>query len=198
MSTKEKILAAARKEFSHKGFEGTRVDAIAAAAGVNKAMIYYHFTSKECLYDAILEEMFGRLSEVMARILAEDLTVEKRFSELARFYADVFEHSPELAPIILREMASGGERIRGMFSRTILQVEAPRRVRALLEEGIERGALRSVDPAHAVISFIGMNLFYLLFQPLVHSIWEIRDEEGFRRSRPEEVADLFLRGLEAR
>jgi TetR/AcrR family transcriptional regulator len=198
MSTKEKILAAARKEFSEKGFEGARVDTIAEVAGVNKAMIYYHFASKERLYDAILEELFGRASSFMARILAEELSVEARFSELARFYADLFEGSPELPPIILREMASGGERIRGMFSRTVLQIEAPRRARALLDEGIRRGAFRRVDPAHAVISFIGMNLFYLLFQPLVHSIWEIQDEEGFRRSRPQEVADLFLRGLEAR
>jgi TetR/AcrR family transcriptional regulator len=198
MSTKEKILAAARKEFSEKGLEGSRVDAIAASAGVNKAMIYYHFTSKERLYDAILEELFGRVSEFMARILAEDVTAEERFSELARFWVEVIERSPELPPIVLREMASGGERIREMFSRTILQVEAPRRVRALLEHGIDRGAFRPVDPTHAVISFIGMNLFYLLFQPLVHSVWEIRDEEVFRRSRPQEVADLFLRGLEAR
>lgn len=198
MTTRERILASARKEFSDKGLAGARVDTIAQNAGINKAMIYYHFKSKELLYEAILEEVFGRVSTFIARVLAEDLTAEERFSELARFYIDVFENFPELPPIVLREMASGGERIRGMFSRTVLQVEAPRKVRALLEDGIRRGAFRPVDPTHAVISFIGMNLFYLLFQPLVHSIWEIRDEEAFRRSRPQEVADLFLRGLETR
>lgn len=198
MTTKEKILASARNEFADKGFEGARVDRIASAAGVNKAMIYYHFTSKERLYETILEELFGRARAFLDRVLAEEMTLEVRLSELARFYADVFTSSPELRPIVLREMAGGGERIRAMFSRTILEVEAPRRMRALVGEGIRKGALRRVDPAHAVISFIGMNLFYLLFSPLVDSIWEIEDDETFRRSRPQEVVDLFLRGLETR
>jgi AcrR family transcriptional regulator len=198
MTTRERILASARKEFADKGFEGARVHKIAGDAGVNKAMIYYHFSSKERLYGAILEDLFGHARAFLDRVLAEDMNVEDRFSELARFYVDIFESSPELPPIILREMASGGERIRGMFSRTILEVEAPRRIRALVEEGVQKGALRRVDPAHTVISFIGMNLFYLLFSPLVNSIWEIEDDETFRRSRPQEVVDLFLRGLQTR
>lgn len=198
MTTKEKILSAARKEFSGKGFDGARVDAIARTAGVNKAMLYYHFTSKERLYEAILEEVFGRVAAFVDRVFTEDLPPGERFEAIARFYVEAFATTPELPPIVLREMASGGERIREMFRRTLLQVEMPQRARALLEEGARRGAFRDVDPVHAVISFMGMNLFYLLFQPLVHSMWEIRDEEAFRRSRPKEVADVFLRGLEAR
>jgi TetR/AcrR family transcriptional regulator len=198
MDTKQKILLAARNEFSRKGFDGARVDAIARAAGINKAMIYYHFTSKERLYQAVLAELFEKVSSFVARLLGEDLPAEKRFEELARFYVDVFENAPEFPPLILREMASGGERIREMFSQALLEAEVPRKVRALLDEGVRRGTFRPVDPVHAVTSFIGMNLFYLLFQPLIHSVWEIRDEEAFRRSRPKEVADIFLRGLEAR
>ena len=198
MTTKEKILASARKEFAEKGLEGSRVDRIAEGAGVNKAMIYYHFASKERLYQTILEDLFGRARTFIDRVLAEDLSLDERLSELARFYSDVFTSSPELRPIVLREMASGGERMRAMFSRTILEVEAPRRMRALLEEGIRDGKLRRVDPAHAVISFIGMNLFYLFFSPLVAAVWEIEDGETYGRSRPQEVVDVFLHGIKAR
>jgi TetR/AcrR family transcriptional regulator len=198
MTTKEKILVSARKEFAEKGLEGSRVDRIATAAGVNKAMIYYHFASKERLYQTILEELFGRARTFIDRVLAEDLSLDERLSELARFYSDVFASSPELRPIVLREMASGGERMRAMFSRTILEVEAPRRMRALLEEGVREGTLRRVDSAHAVISFIGMNLFYLLFSPMVASVWQIQDGETFGRSRPQEVVDVFLHGIKTR
>jgi TetR/AcrR family transcriptional regulator len=198
MDTRNRILAAARKEFSDKGFDGARVDAIARAAGINKAMIYYHFTSKELLYQAVLAEVYERVSAFVVRVLAEELPPERRFEALAAFWVDVFDNTPELPPLVLREMASGGERIREVFSRTLLQAEVPRRARALLEDGMRRGEFRRVDPAHAVTSFIGMNLFYLLFQPLVHSIWEIRDEKAFRRSRPKEVADIFLHGLKTR
>lgn len=48
-----KILKAAEEVFAEKGFDGARVDEIAKRAGVNKALIYYYFASK----DQILEEL---------------------------------------------------------------------------------------------------------------------------------------------
>jgi AcrR family transcriptional regulator len=56
-SRKEKILDAAEAEFAHRGFEGARIDTIAQAAGVNKALIYYYFKNKR----ALLEELIQRL-----------------------------------------------------------------------------------------------------------------------------------------
>ncbi len=46
-NSKYKILKAARKVFAEKGYEGARVDEIAREAGINKAMLYYYFNSKE-------------------------------------------------------------------------------------------------------------------------------------------------------
>jgi AcrR family transcriptional regulator len=53
-ATKERILAAALHEFAAKGIAGARVDAIAKRAGVNKAMLYYYFESKEGLFREVL------------------------------------------------------------------------------------------------------------------------------------------------
>ena len=44
--------------FARSGLDGARTDAIAAAAGVNKAMLYYYFKSKDLLYSAVLENHF--------------------------------------------------------------------------------------------------------------------------------------------
>ena len=70
--TKDKILAAALDEFASKGFAGTRVDQIAQAAGVNKAMIYYHFAGKQDLFN----EMFQSEMEALKKELG--LIMEKR------------------------------------------------------------------------------------------------------------------------
>lgn len=56
---KEHIIEAALSLFSEKGFENTRVDEIAETAGVNKALIYYHFESKEAILNYLLEELFA-------------------------------------------------------------------------------------------------------------------------------------------
>ena len=58
----ERILAAAAVEFAARGFGGARVDRIARRARVNKAMIYYHFGSKQALYRELLRSTFAQLA----------------------------------------------------------------------------------------------------------------------------------------
>ena len=58
------ILQAAIREFAREGVAGARTDAIARAAKVNKALLYYYFKDKEALYGAVLDQVFGGLSRV--------------------------------------------------------------------------------------------------------------------------------------
>ena len=69
--TKEKILNAALHEFSVHGLAGTRVDEIARAAGVNKAMIYYHFAGKEALFNELFQAEMELLKQEIASVLQE-------------------------------------------------------------------------------------------------------------------------------
>ncbi|MBP9042811.1 MAG: helix-turn-helix transcriptional regulator, partial [Spirochaetes bacterium] len=56
-TTEDKILNGALDEFAELGFDGARVDRIAARSGLNKAMIYYYFKSKENLYETIVKNI---------------------------------------------------------------------------------------------------------------------------------------------
>jgi len=83
--TKDKIMAAALDEFATKGFAGTRVDQIAQAAGVNKAMIYYHFSGKEDLFKELFQSEMELLKEELGQVMAqrdvhsvEDMTLAVR------------------------------------------------------------------------------------------------------------------------
>lgn len=198
MTTREKILASARKEFSDKGFDGSRVDRIAAASGLNKAMIYYHFGSKEDLYRAVLDDLVGRLGTFLQRVSVEADDLEAFLTEASSYMITLFESTADLAPILLREMASGGRRIREVFEKMVLEAGAPARLRELLARRVRDGSARPLDPQQTFISFIGMNLFYLLFSPILNSVWEIEDEAAFRKSRPDAVVDLFLNGINKR
>ena len=59
--TRARILEAAVLEFSANGMAGARTEQIAEAAGVNKALLYYYFNSKQALYDAALESVADRV-----------------------------------------------------------------------------------------------------------------------------------------
>ena len=69
--TKDRILAAALDEFATKGFAGTRVDQIARAAGVNKAMIYYHFAGKQELFDHLFQSEMELIKKELGLIMAQ-------------------------------------------------------------------------------------------------------------------------------
>lgn len=63
-SRRERILVTAVEHFADKGFAAVRIDEIAAAAGANKQLIYYYFSNKAVLYDAVLEHMVAEMAAV--------------------------------------------------------------------------------------------------------------------------------------
>jgi len=192
-----KILEAARAEFVQNGLAGARVDRIARRSGINKAMIYYHFGSKENLYQEVISAQLERIASFLEKIIAEGSDPEQFIKQLVGFYDSIFENVRDFSPIFLREAASGGARIRTAFARTLSDKGLIGKLKAIIDEGKRSGQLRNVDSRQAIVSFIGMNLFYLLMAPVINSVWEIKDEKKFRKIRQKEVVDLFLHGIKA-
>src|ERR1700683_5164798 len=63
LTTARRIVATAEEIFAEEGLAGARMDEIARAARVNKALLYYYFTSKEELYRFVLETLLSQLRE---------------------------------------------------------------------------------------------------------------------------------------
>jgi TetR/AcrR family acrAB operon transcriptional repressor len=59
------ILDAARRCFLERGYQGTRVEDIADAAGLSKGAVYFHFESKRVLLDALVEDEFERAGHIL-------------------------------------------------------------------------------------------------------------------------------------
>jgi TetR/AcrR family transcriptional regulator len=72
--TRDRIMAAAQKEFAAHGFAGARTDAIAHRAHVNERMIFYCFDSKEGLYKAVLEQKLSEKAALLESMPDEDFT----------------------------------------------------------------------------------------------------------------------------
>src|ERR1035438_1124525 len=69
VARRQAILSAAERIFATAGLAGARTDEIAAAAGVNKALLYYYFQSKEHLYEAVVEDHFREFNRRALEIL---------------------------------------------------------------------------------------------------------------------------------
>lgn len=82
------ILRAAIGEFAGHGMAGARTDAIARAARVNKALLYYYFKDKETLYGAAIDAAFGELGAHMLEILNRDLPPREKVLTYVGAYFD--------------------------------------------------------------------------------------------------------------
>jgi len=194
-TTPDRVLKGAQIEFAKNSFAGARVDRIARRAGVNKAMIYYYFDSKEGLYQAVIDAHFSLIGETLTVNLGDETDPKVLLRNMAEAYEALFSDKYGFLPIFLQEIATGGERIRKALVKVISEKGLTKRIETLLEDGKRTGIFRDVNSKQAIISFIGMNLIYHLLSPIIDDVWEIGDERKFRKQRPAAVTDLFLLGL---
>ena len=89
--TRERIMAAAQKEFAASGFAGARTDAIARRAHVNGRMIFYCFESKEGLYRAVLAQKLSAKAALIESMPDEDFA-----SSLTRGFAECCDDNDSL------------------------------------------------------------------------------------------------------
>lgn len=105
--TMAKILGAARAEFARQGFAGGRVERIAKAACVNKALVFYYFKSKSNLYAELVDRLFldleSRLFPALERVTRDDVP-----AALVGPYFDVFTDHPDTIRLFVREVTDGG------------------------------------------------------------------------------------------
>src|SRR5437868_14219360 len=94
-----KIMMAAEALFAEHGVAGVGIRPIAAAAGVNGAMIHYYFGNKESLYRAIIENAASTVRGLIAEAISSATTLEERLTRFVKAYAGYLSGHPHLARI---------------------------------------------------------------------------------------------------
>ena len=167
-ASRKAILKAALAEFAQQGLAGARVDAIAEAAGVNKALLYYYFHDKEALYAATLDGFFAPLHQRIMAICDQPGSAGERFLSYVREHFDAIAESQHYARIFMSELMSAGRGGTTQLDRVAMKYMRPTgmMVIGLLQEGIDHGEFRNVDPVQVVPSAIGAIVHYFLTAPL--------------------------------
>jgi len=157
-----RIESAARRLFANRGYAGTSMAEIAAAAGVSKATVFHHYRSKRELYEALVGEALTGFREQLVPLLDAEGDLQGSLREFAAAHVERLTRMQGTMRLIAREMLSGtaasGELLSGSeVSRNFsLLVDALRR-------GQARGNVRAdVDPGLAVFLLLCANWF--LFQ----------------------------------
>ena len=161
--SEQKILQAAKKIFARDGFSGARIDEIAKEAGINKAMIYYHFKSKEDLYNAVIDIFFQK-EEISSITQDRNMSNRAKLREVIRVMMNkLSKDQHERCSMIAREMVSRGKTFQMVRDR--YWIPDYKLIRNLLEDGVQKKEFSLSTPTdYTVFLIISMTIFYRISQ----------------------------------
>ena len=196
-ATRQKLLAAARREFAASGLAGARVDEIAARAGVNKQLVYHYFGDKDALYLAVLEWVYEEIRAQERKLNLEGLPPERAIRKLIESSFDHLAAHPDFIVLLNDENRGGARHVRG--SRRLEAMHSPlvSMVDTILKQGVRAGTFRrGVNPVHLYISIAGLSYFYFSNTPTLSAIFGTDlGSPAARRARRKHVVDLVLGAL---
>jgi AcrR family transcriptional regulator len=196
--TAEKILKAARAVFAENGYSGSHVNEIAARAGVNKATLYYQIGDKDTLYANVIHQVLGNTAQGISKAVAKVEHPEEKLKAYIHFIANTVEKNPELPPIMMREIASGGQTLPRVVINDIASVLKV--LFGILNQGKKEGIFTETSPFLIHMMIVGTILFYKKALPIKdRQSWlpvsiKAHDKE-LKASLGDEVAKLVLKAI---
>lgn len=201
MNAKDRIIAAAVDVFSEKGKYGARMEEIAAKARMNKAMLYYYFSTKENLYREVLALVLaGFFEHITAKMEGLDSFAAQPAKGIALFaetHLSAFTMNPKHTRIYLEAVINEPQDITKVLKEKMSGCRHPSKMEALFKEAIKNKQFRKVDPRQVIMSIVGMNLIYLAARPIAQTMLGLAtdDEQAFLRERGKSIVDLVLNGI---
>jgi len=102
---REQILRAAIELFSHGGYHGVTVDAIAHKAGISKGNLYWYFKSKQEIFQLLFEDIGERLFTPFLEIMLNDAPARDKLKAFANATFDGAESAPEALALVIQIIA---------------------------------------------------------------------------------------------
>ncbi len=196
--TERAIFDAALEIFAREGRNGARMQDIADAADINKAMLHYYFDSKDNLYDAVFSFTMQRFMASFGESLKEVPTFKETLRTFIDGYIEFLRDNKASMRLMVHENLAGGtlfaEKLHAFKQRDNFP---PKILIETIESAAASGEIRPVDPDQTVVSVVSSCLFFFVTRPTVEVI-HIESEEdwdAFVEARKEHVFDLIYHGL---
>jgi TetR/AcrR family transcriptional regulator len=168
---REAILEAAERIFAAKGLEGARTDAIAAAAGVNKALLYYYYRSKEELFRAVLESYVADFNRAALQVLSARGSARSLLLRYINLHFDFISAHRHHGPLFQRMlMADEKDWVRLGREHGLPRAKALLKV---IERGMRTGEFQRMDSVHAGISLVSVVVFFFSIAPVLRAVMGI-------------------------
>ena len=203
---REAILNAAEEVFAEHGFDGARVDAIAAKAGYNKSLLFQYFGDKLGLYTEVIERSDKEMAGLQGRLLAHLLEDETIATDAGKFrtlletivtglFDYLIEH-PRLVRILSWEAAEGWQTFAKFTSQ--FDTEDADMFEALFDRAWRAGLLRSnFNSVIQLTMILQLCMSYIVYLPLYGMLYTAEDfsaAASLAQARAH-IADFVVAGM---
>src|SRR2546425_503726 len=185
--------------FAERGYDGVPVTAIAQRAGVNKAMINYHFGGKWKLYRAIVSATFAEIVAGVEKLAESRRPAPEVLRELIAVVGEMAtRRHPHFCSMMLREVVAGGTHLDPEL------IDKPARilgaVQRIVARGVADGDFRPVDPLLTHLSLVGSLVFFFATAPFPERVLALRRpaiKPPDAAAYVKHIQDLLTHGLAA-
>ncbi len=171
LTTEQKIVEAARKIFTQKGYAATKTRDIAEEAGINLALLNYYFGSKENLFKQIVTEKFEDLFGLMSPILSnKNITLEEKIQTLVKNYTNLLIENEDLPIFVLNELKNNGS----IFDHILQQARTISQ--PIIDEQLVSNA-HTISTPDFIMNIVSLTIFPFIAKPLFIASGLLKEEE---------------------
>jgi TetR/AcrR family transcriptional regulator len=206
--SRQRILKAALKEFSLHGFSGARIERIARSARINKAMIFYYFSSKKKLYQRVVREVLEQFVPMITGLIAANPTAEDFLERLPSLYVGFVSRHPDFVRMVAMELIQNPVNITSIFTGIIREkteqgLHGPVQMIGLIEKWIAENSVSEKDPFQFMLNIVSLSLLFLLGIPFLEAVFQLSPDgtqaalrgDEFYQKRAESIVNILKRGM---
>ena len=171
----QKVLEAAVKVFSRKGFSGARIDEIAKEAGMSKTNMLYYFKTKKELYHVVIVRVLRRWLGTLGNLQSSDQPIDVITKYISK-KMQMSQQYPEASRLIAMEIMAGAPVI-GEFFQTELHAWVKEKGQVFLKWQNE-GLMAPIEPAHVFFMIWALTQTYADFESQIAAVIKPNDYDS--------------------
>lgn len=195
--TENAILEAARRVFTQKGFAAARMEDIAKAAGINRALLHYYFRSKEKLFDIIFQQRIREFFLGLAAIVTRSEPIDEKIKAIVAHDIDMIRSQPDLPIFVLQELAQRPDRLIQVASSGANPANMMKAWKQQVKIAVEKKQILPMDGGQLLINIMSLCVYPFIAKPVIKAVQELDDAQFDKMivKRKKEVVDFVMSSI---
>lgn len=188
ITTEEKIIRAADKIFTQKGYAATRTREIAEEAGTNLALLNYYFGSKEKLFRNVVREKLKMLLSAMGPIASDEtIPIDEKIRMISENYTRLLLENEDLPLFILNEWSVNKKLFADLIRETRQHAEP------VIEKQLRESNM-AITLEDLIVNTLGMIMFPFIAKPMILSSGLVQEDQFamFVEKRKDKIPEWII------